>query len=113
MSSNPSALGSGTPPLPDGQDYFSNYDDLLEEIREAVGQVPGHYLANQPLALFREFGSLKAFARCNAVKYLLRYDRKSQPREDLIKAIHYSLMLLRELPDAPPRGEPKSPSLKE
>jgi len=57
----------------------------------------GHYTSKhnnvQTLDLIESVGDAEAFCRSNAIKYLSRYDKKGQAKRDLLKAMHYSLLL--------------------
>ena len=57
----------------------------------------GHYTSDnnnvQTLDLIESVGDAEAFCRSNAIKYLSRYDKKGQAKRDILKALHYSLLL--------------------
>ena len=57
----------------------------------------GHYTSEQnnvqTLDLIESVGDAEAFCRSNAIKYLSRYDKKGQANRDILKALHYSLLL--------------------
>ena len=57
----------------------------------------GHYTSKennvQTLDLIESVGDAEAFCRSNAIKYLSRYDKKGQAKRDILKALHYSLLL--------------------
>jgi len=76
-----------------------NEDVLLKELREYIaGTYNQHYSAGndqiQTLDLIESVGDSKAFCRCNILKYASRYDKKGTPRRDIIKILHYALLLL-------------------
>lgn len=76
--------------------HFHGFDDLLDAVKAHASKSPLHYPRNQPLGLIRELGGLPGFAQGNALKYITRCRVSPEPTEDLIKAIHYCLILLRE-----------------
>ena len=47
----------------------------------------------QTLDLIESVGDAESFCRSNAIKYLSRYDKKGQAKRDILKALHYSLLL--------------------
>ena len=68
--------------------------DLQDYISTTYG---GHYTSKtnnvQTLDLIESVGDAEAFCRSNAIKYLSRYDKKGQAKRDILKALHYSLLL--------------------
>ena len=71
----------------------------------------GHYTSKQnnvqTLDLIESVGDAEAFCRSNAIKYLSRYDKKGQAKRDILKALHYSLLLYHfsgQLHETPTRG---------
>ena len=71
----------------------------------------GHYTSEnnnvQTLDLIESVGDAEAFCRSNAIKYLSRYDKKGQAKRDILKALHYSLLLYHfsgQLNETPTRG---------
>ena len=74
-----------------------NEDELLKEIHDYISQTyRGHYSVGnvQTLDLIDSVGDAEAFCRSNVLKYASRYDRKGSARKDIIKIIHYGLLLL-------------------
>ena len=74
-----------------------NEDELLKEIHDYISQTyRGHYSVGnvQTLDLIDSVGDAEAFCRSNVLKYASRYDRKGTARKDIIKIIHYGLLLL-------------------
>mgnify|MGYP003111777068 FL=1 len=72
-------------------------DEILKEIHDYVGQTyRGHYSVGnvQTLDLIDSVGDAEAFCRSNVLKYASRYDRKGSARKDIIKIIHYGMLLL-------------------
>ncbi len=61
----------------------------------------------QTLDLIESVGDAESFCRSNAIKYLSRYDKKGQAKRDILKALHYSLLLYYfsgQLHETPTRG---------
>ena len=74
-----------------------NEDELLKEVSEYISNTyKGHYSAGnvQTLDLIDARGDAEAFCRSNVLKYASRFDRKGTARKDIIKIIHYGLLLL-------------------
>tara|TARA_B100000900_G_scaffold313467_1_gene272339 strand:- start:14 stop:418 length:405 start_codon:yes stop_codon:yes gene_type:complete len=69
--------------------------ELLEYIRSTYEQ---HYSAGddkiQTLDLIEACGDGEAFCRSNILKYASRYDKKGTARRDIIKILHYAVLLL-------------------
>lgn len=69
--------------------------ELLEYIRSTYKQ---HYSAGddkiQTLDLIEACGDGEAFCRSNILKYASRYDKKGTSRRDIIKILHYAVLLL-------------------
>ena len=74
-----------------------NEDQLIKEIHDYISQTyRGHYSVGnvQTLDLIDSVGDAEAFCRSNVLKYASRYDRKGTARKDIIKIIHYGILLL-------------------
>jgi hypothetical protein len=76
-----------------------NEDALLKELSDYIAGTYGqHYSAGndkiQTLDLIEACGDAEAFCRSNILKYASRYDRKGTARRDIIKILHYGLLLL-------------------
>jgi len=76
-----------------------NEEKLLQELRDYISGTYGqHYSAGndsiQTLDLIEAVGDAEAFCRSNILKYASRYDRKGTARRDIIKILHYGLLLL-------------------
>ena len=72
-------------------------DEILKEIEDYIGQTyRGHDSVGnvQTLDLIDSVGDAEAFCRSNVLKYASRYDRKGTARKDIIKIIHYGMLLL-------------------
>jgi len=79
--------------------YKYNEDALLAELRDYISSTYGqHYSAGndsiQTLDLIEACGDAEAFCRSNILKYASRYDKKGTARRDIIKILHYALLLL-------------------
>ena len=73
-----------------------NENEILKEISDYISQTyRGHYSAGnvQTLDLIDSVGDAEAFCRSNILKYASRYDRKGTARKDIIKIIHYAVLL--------------------
>ena len=75
-----------------------NEDKSIDALKEYVASTyGGHYTSEnnnvQTLDLIESVGDAEAFCRSNAIKYLSRYDKKGQSKRDILKALHYSLLL--------------------
>ncbi len=71
--------------------------EILDEISEYISNTyRGHYSSGgvQTLDLIDSVGDAEAFCRSNILKYASRYDRKGTARKDIIKIIHYAVLLL-------------------
>ena len=76
-----------------------NEDALLQELRDYItGTYGQHYSAGndaiQTLDLIEACGDAEAFCRSNILKYASRYDKKGTARRDIVKILHYGLLLL-------------------
>ena len=72
-------------------------DQILKEISDYVDKTYGaHYSVGsvQTLDLIESVGDAEAFCRSNILKYASRYDKKGTARKDIIKIIHYGMLLL-------------------
>ena len=90
-----------TPPPPslDKRGVFKyNEDKALKDAKDYVRSTySGHYTTKgsntQTLDLIESVGDAESFCRSNALKYLSRYDKKGTPKNDILKAMHYCLLL--------------------
>jgi hypothetical protein len=74
-----------------------NEDKIIKEISEYVNNTyDQHYSEGevQTLDFIEACGDAKAFCRSNILKYASRYDKKGTPRKDILKIIHYAMLLL-------------------
>lgn len=87
-------------------------DESIEALKNYISTTyGGHYTSNnnsvQTLDLIESVGDAESFCRSNAIKYLSRYDKKGQAKRDILKALHYSLLLYHfsgQLNETPTRG---------
>jgi hypothetical protein len=73
-------------------------DESIKALQDYISTTyGGHYTSDnnnvQTLDLIESVGDAESFCRSNAIKYLSRYDKKGQARRDILKALHYSLLL--------------------
>ena len=73
-------------------------DKGITDLKDYVSSTySGHYTTKgstvQPLDLIESVGDAESFCRSNAIKYLSRYDKKGQAKRDILKAMHYCLLL--------------------
>ena len=73
-------------------------DKGMEDLKDYVASTySGHYTTKgsnvQTLDLIESVGDAESFCRSNAIKYLSRYDKKGQAKRDILKAMHYCLLL--------------------
>lgn len=76
-----------------------NEEQLLNELRDYITSTYSqHYSAGnnqiQTLDLIEACGDGEAFCRSNILKYASRYDKKGTARQDIMKVLHYALLLL-------------------
>lgn len=76
-----------------------NEEEILNELKEYITSTYNqHYSAGtdkiQTLDLIEACGDGEAFCRSNILKYASRYDKKGTARRDLIKILHYAVLLL-------------------
>lgn len=76
-----------------------NEENLLNELKEYIASTYNqHYSAGddkiQTLDLIEACGDGEAFCRSNILKYASRYDKKGSARHDLMKVLHYGVLLL-------------------
>jgi len=73
-------------------------DKGIKDLRDYVSSTyNGHYTSKQnntqTLDLIQSVGDAESFCRSNAIKYLARYDKKGSAKQDILKAMHYCLLL--------------------
>ena len=71
-------------------------DKFLEELDHYIQHTYSeHYSTDklQTLDVIDACGDAKAFCRSNILKYASRYDKKGSARQDLLKVLHYGILL--------------------
>ena len=94
-------LNIDTKPQPDltsEQTQKYGEDKGIADLKDYVSSTySGHYTSQnnnvQTLDLIQSVGDAESFCRSNAIKYLSRYDKKGQAKRDILKAMHYCLLL--------------------
>ena len=74
-----------------------NEEQIIKEITQYVNYTyDEHYSEGevQTLDFIDACGDAPAFCRSNILKYASRYDKKGTPRKDILKIIHYAMLLL-------------------
>ena len=76
-----------------------NEEEIVKELLEYIrGTYRQHYSAGddkiQTLDLIEACGDGEAFCRSNILKYASRYDKKGTARRDIIKILHYAVLLM-------------------
>ena len=74
-------------------------DRILKELTDYISATYNqHYSAGddkiQTLDLIDACGDGEAFCRSNILKYASRYDRKGTARRDIMKVLHYAVLLM-------------------
>ena len=101
-SASPDTISFTTTPPPPSLDkrgvFKYNEDKALKDARDYVRSTySGHYTTKgsntQTLDLIESVGDAESFCRSNALKYLSRYDKKGTAKSDILKAMHYCLLL--------------------
>ena len=80
------------------QQHKYGEDKGIADLKDYVSSTyQGHYTNEnsdvQTLDLIHSVGDAESFCRSNALKYLSRYDKKGQAKRDILKAMHYCLLL--------------------
>ena len=76
-----------------------NEEEIVKELLDYIrGTYKQHYSAGddkiQTLDLIEACGDGEAFCRSNILKYASRYDKKGTARRDIIKILHYAILLM-------------------
>ena len=79
--------------------YKYDEDTILKELNYYIaGAYNAHYSAGddnvQTLDLIEACGDGEAFCRSNILKYASRYDKKGTARRDIMKILHYAVLLM-------------------
>jgi|TARA_B100000035_G_scaffold314845_1_gene332634 hypothetical protein len=74
-------------------------EKILKELSDYIsGTYNAHYSAGndkiQTLDLIDACGDAEAFCRSNILKYASRYDKKGTARRDIMKILHYAVLLM-------------------
>ena len=85
--------------MTDNRRYKYDEDEILRELNDYIsGTYNAHYSAGddkiQTLDLIEACGDGEAFCRSNILKYASRYDRKGTARRDIMKILHYAVLLM-------------------
>jgi len=85
-------------PSPKSKKKYSE-DSILKELSDYIsGTYQQHYSAGsdriQTLDLIEACGDGEAFCRSNILKYASRYDKKGTARRDIMKILHYAVLLM-------------------
>ena len=86
------------PSIKDPSNRKYNEDQSIEALKNYISTTyGGHYTSDnnsvQTLDLIESVGDAESFCRSKAIKYLSRYDKKGQAKRDILKALHYTLLL--------------------
>ena len=86
------------PDLKSGSTHKYQEDKGIADLKSYVASTyQGHYTNKnsdtQTLDLIHSVGDAESFCRSNAIKYLSRYDKKGSAKNDILKAMHYCLLL--------------------
>lgn len=70
-------------------------DETIKEVEEYITRTySAHYSSKiQTLDLIESVGDAEAFCRSNILKYASRYDKKGTAKMDIMKIIHYAILL--------------------
>ena len=74
-----------------------NEEEILRELKEYISSTYNQHYSNdgfQTLDLIEACGDGEALCRSNILKYATRYDRKGTARRDIMKVLHYSVLLM-------------------
>jgi len=72
-------------------------EEFLEELRDYIESTYSQHYASdkiQTLDVIDACGDATAFCRSNILKYASRFDRKGSARQDLLKVLHYGVLLM-------------------
>ena len=79
--------------------YKYSEESILKELQDYItGTYNQHYSAGddkiQTLDLIEACGDGESFCRSNILKYASRYDKKGTARRDIMKILHYAVLLM-------------------
>ena len=70
-------------------------EETIKDVSEYIRSRKSYYGDDvQVIDLLKSTGDLDSFCKGNAIKYVSRYGKKGSNREDLLKAIHYIVLLM-------------------
>jgi hypothetical protein len=112
FSSEPETLNIKVPGIETDNPRKYKEDESIKALQDYISTTyGGHYTSKQnnvqTLDLIESVGDAESFCRSNAIKYLSRYDKKGQAKRDILKALHYTLLLYHfsgQLNETPTRG---------
>ena len=83
----------------DSNRYKYSENVILKELKDYItGTYNQHYSAGddkiQTLDLIEACGDGESFCRSNILKYASRYDKKGTARRDIMKILHYAVLLM-------------------
>ena len=86
-------------PTPTATPFKYNEEEIVKELLEYIrGTYRQHYSAGddkiQTLDLIEACGDGEPFCRSNILKYASRYDKKGTARRDIMKILHYAVLLM-------------------
>ena len=76
-----------------------NEDAIIQELKDYIADTyRQHYSSGldgiQTLDLIDACGDAESFCRSNILKYASRYDKKGSARRDIMKVLHYAVLLM-------------------
>ena len=74
-----------------------NEEKILGEVKDYISSTYQQHYSNdgfQTLDLIEACGDGEAFCRSNILKYASRYDRKGSARRDIMKVLHYAVLMM-------------------
>ena len=91
-------LPTSTKPSTNTKQKYSE-DVIIKELKDYITRTyDQHYSAGddkiQTLDLIEACGDGEAFCRSNILKYASRYDKKGTARRDIMKILHYAVLLM-------------------
>ena len=86
-------------PMTENRRYKYSEDEILKELSDYISSTYNqHYSAGddkiQTLDLIEACGDGESFCRSNILKYASRYDKKGTARRDIMKILHYAVLLM-------------------
>ena len=97
---DPDTISLNIPDFPTKRPTWKyNEEAILKELSDYItGTYNQHYSAGtdkvQTLDLIEACGDGESFCRSNILKYASRYDKKGTARRDILKILHYAVLLL-------------------